>query len=110
MENMIEAFLKTMKRQENYKGQIIHIEVVPHRKARYGELTQPLPDVLQRYLDSHNIRLYSHQATAINYARQGHNVIVVTPTASGKTLAFNIPVFEALIQDKKATALYLYPT
>ena len=107
---MIEAFLKTMKRQENYKGQIIHIEVVPHRKARYGELTQPLPDVLQRYLDSHNIRLYSHQATAINYARQGHNVIVVTPTASGKTLAFNIPVFEALIKDKKATALYLYPT
>ncbi len=55
-------------------------------------------------------RLYTHQAEAINLALTGHDVVVATSTASGKTLCFNVPVLEALARDPLARALYLYPT
>jgi DEAD/DEAH box helicase domain-containing protein len=107
---MMEKFVRSLKRQGSYKKQIEYVKEIPAYKARYAELERPLPEVIHNYLDQKGIRLYSHQANAINKIRRGKNVIIVTPTASGKTLAFNIPVFEALIKDKKATMLYLYPT
>jgi DEAD/DEAH box helicase domain-containing protein len=54
--------------------------------------------------------LYSHQVAAIEEIRAGHNVVIVTGTASGKTLCYNIPVAEMLAEDPLATALYLFPT
>jgi DEAD/DEAH box helicase domain-containing protein len=77
---------------------------------RYGTLLTPLPDVLTAYLDQNNIRLYTHQCDVINHIRSGKNAIITTPTASGKTLAFNLPVFERIHTDPDARALYLYPT
>ncbi len=107
---MIEEFIKIIKRMPSYKKQIVHIEKLPAQEASFGELEKPLPQNLQTCILNRNIKLYSHQAQAINIARQGKNVVIATPTASGKTLAFNIPILEALTNDKKATALYLYPT
>ncbi|HDH41858.1 MAG TPA: DEAD/DEAH box helicase [Candidatus Altiarchaeales archaeon] len=107
---MLNRFFQNIKRQEWYKQQIEHIEEIPAREPRYGKLDKPLPNILQNYLDREGIKLYSHQADAINSIRRGKNVIITTPTASGKTIAFNIPVFEALLKDKDATALYIYPT
>ena len=78
--------------------------------ASYGILDAPLPGALDAYLAQNNIRLYSHQCEAINALRAKKNVIITTPTASGKTLAFNIPVFSCLAADPEARALYLYPT
>ena len=101
---------KAIKRMSSYKKQIVHIEEIPSQEASFGELEKPLPENIQTCLLNRKIKFYSHQAEAINKARQGKNVVIVTPTASGKTLAFNIPVLEALTNDKKATALYLYPT
>ncbi|MCW4000611.1 MAG: DEAD/DEAH box helicase [Candidatus Bathyarchaeota archaeon] len=89
---------------------IAHIQEIPAQDACYGELEKPLPENISAYLQSKGIKFYSHQAEAINKARQGKNVIIGTQTASGKTLAFNIPVFDALANDEKATALYLYPS
>ena len=54
--------------------------------------------------------LYAHQADAWDAAARGEHVIVTTGTASGKTLAFNLPVLDALARDPKHRALYLYPT
>lgn len=54
--------------------------------------------------------LYSHQAEAISRAREGKNIVVVTPTASGKTLCYNIPVLESILAEPEARALYLFPT
>ena len=54
--------------------------------------------------------LYAHQAEAINAARQGYHVMVSTSTASGKTLCYNVPVLEAMLEDPQSRALYLYPT
>ena len=54
--------------------------------------------------------LYTHQAAAIELVRAGRNVCVVTPTASGKTLCYNLPVIDAVARDEAARALYLFPT
>src|SRR5690606_10765579 len=54
--------------------------------------------------------LYSHQAEAVEAARRGENVVVVTGTASGKSLCYNIPVLEGLAEQEEAAALYLFPT
>ena len=110
MEPLIDDFIKSIKRMSSYKKQIVHLEKIPAQEASFGELEKPLPQNIQACLLNRNIKFFSHQAEAINKARQGKNVIIATPTASGKTLAFNIPILEALTNDKKATALYLYPT
>ncbi|MBE3117026.1 DEAD/DEAH box helicase, partial [Candidatus Bathyarchaeota archaeon] len=110
MDILIEDFIRSIKRMRSYKKQIVHLEEIASQEAIFGELDKPLPESIQKYLLTRKIQLYSHQAEAINKVRQGKNVVIVTPTASGKTLAFNIPVLEALSLDKKATALYLYPT
>ena len=107
---MIEDFIKNIKQMQSYKKQIVHIQKIPAQKADFGKLEKPLPENIQNCLLNREIVFYSHQAEAINKVRQGKNVVIVTPTASGKTLAFNIPVLEALTGDPNATALYLYPT
>ncbi len=91
--------------------ELAHITTEPAREAR----TAPLPDSLQpavrEALAGRGIHeLYAHQADAYAAARGGGNVIVTTGTASGKTLAFNLPVLDALAADRHARALYLYPT
>ncbi|MDR0470326.1 MAG: DEAD/DEAH box helicase [Nitrososphaerota archaeon] len=106
---LIEEFIRGIKQSRSYKKQIVHLEELPAHTAILGELEKPLPENLQKVLLNRKIQLYSHQAQAINAARSGKNVVIATPTASGKTLAFNIPVFEALTMDRKATALYIYP-
>lgn len=75
----------------------------------------PLPDdltpSLRRALADRGIdRLYSHQALAIEEARRGRHVVIATPTASGKSLCFHLPVLHALASDETASALFIYPT
>ncbi len=80
---------------------------------RPAELTPlpPLPDPLPAALTRRGIHaLYSHQTAAFEAARRGEHVVLATGTASGKTLAYNLPVLSALIQDSSARALYLFPT
>jgi len=87
------------------------------REARYGARPpeeERLPEHLHPHLAESLLRtgvdrLYSHQAEALRAARDGHT-IVTTGTASGKSLAFNLPVLDTLAHDRKARALYLYPT
>ena len=93
-----------------YRSRTVYTEITGPVPPRYGALNAPLDETLESYLDQHRIRLYSHQCEAINRIRTGKNVIITTPTASGKTLAFNLPVFEGLEMDRDARALYLYPT
>jgi DEAD/DEAH box helicase domain-containing protein len=83
----------------------------PAREAR----TEPLPDELHprvcEALSAHGVdALYTHQAEAWESAARGEHLIVTTGTASGKTLAFNLPVLDALAREPKQRALYLYPT
>ena len=93
-----------------YRNRVVHIETTAPEPPRYGTLAVPLPETLDAYLQASGIRLYTHQCTAINRIRAGTNVIITTPTASGKTLAFNLPIFERMEADPEVRALYLYPT
>lgn len=92
-------------------GQIVHAEEIAAREAAYGDLEPPLPEPLQQALAQLGIsRLYSHQAQAVEHVRQGRHTVIVTSTASGKTLCYNLPVLEALLGEPQAKALYLFPT
>lgn len=105
----IEEYLRDLKASGDYEGQIAHVEEICERPPEYDDLCHPIDPALRRYLDDGKVRLYTHQARAIDFALDGRSVIITTPTASGKTLAFNVPVFEALLRDDRATALYVYP-
>jgi len=105
------AFLHYLTAQPTYSGQIAHIEHIPAREANCAELDKPLVSGLQDCLNEHGLLpLYTHQAEAINYARQGRNVMVSTSSASGKTLCYNIPVLESILTEPGSRALYLFPT
>ncbi len=93
-----------------YKGQIKEIIKLPGEPARYGQLNGPVDPRIADWLARNNIHLYIHQCEFFETASQGNNVILATPTASGKTLAFNLTVFNSLLADSSACALYLYPT
>jgi len=105
------TFVKQIGKLPGYQGQVVHVEHLRARRARYSTLEQPLPSTLQAALDGVGAsKLYSHQAQAINAVRRGKHVILSTATASGKTLAYNVPVLEAILADHRARALYLFPT
>ena len=103
----MESFIADLSKLEGYKDQIEHVEFLPSKKEVTGKLEPRLPPSLQQYLDNRMIKLYKHQADAINLVRKGENVVIATPTASGKTLTFNLPVFETLSRDPQARALYM---
>lgn len=104
-------FIEELKNSQEYRGQVVHIEHIPARRAEYASLERPLPDELENALRSEGIeQFYVHQAEAIDAARNGENVVVVTSTASGKTLCYNMPVLESLLTDQNARAFYIFPT
>lgn len=107
--NQMEPFIDELTKTEGYINQIAHVEILSKKEGEFGILKKPLPRELQNYLDKKNIKLYRHQTDLINLVREGENVVISTPTASGKSLAFNLPVFETLKKDLKARALYIYP-
>ena len=103
----LEAFAS---RPEN-RGARSHVELLPARPARHGTLDPPLSVDIARALGTRGIdALYTHQTHAIDALRGGRDVVVVTGTASGKSLCYHLPVLEALLAEPEATALYLFPT
>ena len=86
-----EDFLKFIKSQDFYSNQISHIEHIPELRARFEKLDKPLRKRLVRWLNNNNIKLWRHQADAINSIRKGNNTVVVTSTASGKSFVTTCP-------------------
>ncbi len=92
-------------------GQVVHVETLDARPATYRDPSAPLAGPLALQLSDQGIdRLYSHQARALDTVRAGRNAVIVTGTASGKTLCYNLPVLETLIANPLGRALYLFPT
>src|SRR5262249_45715210 len=92
----------------------LHVTAVrqlPPIPARYAPIHPALDERLKAALASRGIsQLYVHQAEAIDHAMAGRHTVVVTPTAAGKTLCYNAPVLQAVLQDPSSRALYLFPT
>lgn len=106
---VIETILLKLRKDPSFERNIAHVELLPEREPVYGEIKEQLPKSIGDYLERNNIKLYKHQCESLEEVRKGNNIIITTPTASGKTLAFNIPILETLSNDIHATALYLYP-
>jgi DEAD/DEAH box helicase domain-containing protein len=90
---------------------VAHWQVFPARAADLSPLPPELPPPLLAALKKNGIQaLYSHQSEAWEAVQRGENIVLATGTASGKTLAYNLPVLSALTENPLARALYLYPT
>ena len=110
-ESALASWLSDLARRPENRGALRHWEVLPARPARHGELSYPLPEPLREALEHRGIsRLYSHQVQAIEALRGGLDTVVVTGTASGKSLCYHVPVLERLLAEPQSTALYLFPT
>src|SRR6266852_1775294 len=96
---------------DDLPGEITLDHVIPGTAAQFAPLPSGMRPELVAALASRGIaRLYTHQAAAYEAVRSGRHLVVVTPTASGKTLCYNLPVLQRLLENPERRALYLYPT
>jgi DEAD/DEAH box helicase domain-containing protein len=87
------------------------VKHIPAREAQFRAMPGWVrPELAEAYRAKGIEQLYSHQAAAAELARGGKNFVVVTPTASGKTLCYNLPVLNAALENADTRALYLFPT
>ncbi len=107
----LEQILDGLLRDAEFQRQVTRWERLPAIPARYASFPEWLDGRITHALRARGIEsLYSHQAAALDAAHAGRNVVVVTPTASGKTLCYDLPVLDAIAKDLSARALYLFPT
>jgi len=107
----LESFREEIVRRPQNAAQVRWVEEIPEREPRFAELPERLHPRWREYLASQGIeQLYSHQAKAIDVALDRENVVVVTGTASGKTLCYNVPVLDEFLQGERGYSLYLFPT
>lgn len=105
---------ETLRKLENNPRFMANVTFRHTIEAQAGSF-EPVPEFvhpdLRALLQRKGIeQLYSHQAAALRAVQAGENLVVVTPTASGKTLCYNLPVLQTLLEDQEARALYLFPT
>ena len=107
----LSQLLEKLKGDPYFMENVTAWRTIPSRSAQYapwpGDIDPRLPDALKK----HGVhQLYTHQAACMEAAKNGEDYVVVTPTASGKTLCYNIPVLSAILKNPDARALYLFPT
>jgi DEAD/DEAH box helicase domain-containing protein len=100
-----------LERADTPDGVVTAVRRLPAIAAKLAPFPDQLDERLVAALERRGIRqLYSHQARAFAEVAAGRNLVVTTPTASGKTLCYNLPVLDAILRDPAARALYLFPT
>jgi len=106
----MKVFIESLTQSSVFGHSVVHHEYLPPREASFAEPEEGLAKPLKTVLSGLNIRrLYRHQARAIDFIRRGQSVMVSTPTASGKTLIYSLPVLEQVLDDPASCALYLFP-
>ncbi|HVZ80072.1 MAG TPA: DEAD/DEAH box helicase [bacterium] len=102
--------LQRLRSREDLKDRIQHVESLPALPARFQNWPQGLSKDLVKVLEASGYgALWTHQAKAFELIQKGSHVAITTPTASGKTLCFNLPVLQSFLERPKTRALYLYP-
>jgi DEAD/DEAH box helicase domain-containing protein len=100
-----------LERPDAPDGVITAVRRLPPVEARYAPFPASLDPRLQAAFERRGVtQLYCHQAEALAHVAAGRNIVVTTPTASGKTLCYNLPVLDAVLQNAAVRALYLFPT
>ena len=108
--NRVHEYIQSLKSSRRLGSQVVHHTVLAGRPPLGSEPDKPLPKEIRRVVHSTGIRsLYEHQAVALNMIRRRRHIVVATPTASGKTLIYNLSVFEKILSDAESKALYIFP-
>lgn len=103
--------LEYLKSNPDFISNVTHWQIMPARPAQYADYPDGFDAALREVLRSRGVsQLYSHQRRALDLARAGKDFVVITPTASGKTMCYNLPVLSEILRDNEARALYLFPT
>ncbi len=106
----VDQFVDELRRGYATGGHPIHLRQIPSKSPSYANLSDPLPGPLLDTLRKIGVeQLYTHQCAAIAAARAGKHPLVVTSTASGKSLTYLLPILEHLLTDRSARALLLFP-
>ena len=104
----IADIIQNIKSSKSYENQIVHIEDIPLKNPEHGSIE--LEPLINFALDQVGIKhLYTHQVETIEHIREGKDVVLVTSTASGKSLTYMIPIFESAMVSSNATTLYIAP-
>ncbi len=107
----LKQIISYLKESDKYRGNITCWEEIPGTEGSYVDFPVDINPGLKRVLQEKGLKkLYSHQGQAYNIIKDGKNIIIVTPTASGKTLCYNLPVLNSILEDDNCRALYLFPT
>lgn len=107
----LEQMLDYFKASEKMMSNVTSWVELPEREPVYADFPDFIDARIRTALERRGVRrLYSHQASAITAVNEGGSVVVVTPTASGKTMCYNVPVLNAILKDEASRALFLFPT
>ena len=103
--------LEKLKLSPDFMENVTAWRTIPARAARFATWPEGIDSRLPQALNRHGVhQLYTHQAECFEAAQAGEDYVVVTPTASGKTLCYNLPVLAQILKNEDARALYLFPT
>ena len=104
-------FKEKLETDPRLRGNVTFRYTIPAAPGKYQPIPDFVPQELRALLQNRGItQLYSHQAQSLQAVHAGRDIVVVTPTASGKTLCYNLPVIQALLENEETRALYLFPT
>ncbi len=108
---MLGDIIESLRSDPSFSQRVTHWEIIPPREGKFAEIPPEVDPRIKSALRERGItRLYSHQLQTFDSVRAGKSVVLVSPTASGKTLAYNLPVLQSLLENLDAKALYLFPT
>ena len=107
----VEAFLASLQQEPDYAGQVVHVHREPPGMPQWAALPNGLRSEVRQFLAGLGVeQLYAHQADAITAALDGKDVLLTTGTASGKSLCYQIPILQKILDSPETTTLFLFPT
>ncbi|MBN1272590.1 MAG: DEAD/DEAH box helicase [Candidatus Aminicenantes bacterium] len=109
-ENLIKA-LEALKQYGFKTDSIKTVKHIPAQEARLADYPEDVhPSLAKAFKEKGFLKLYTHQLQSWELLKEGKNIVVVTPTASGKTLCYNLPVLDSILHNPSSRAIYLFPT
>lgn len=109
--NNLQQLIELFKKDENFNKQIVHWHTIDEKPAQLVDLPNEIDEKIKNALHKRGVgKLYTHQSSAFQLAMEGHSFTAVTPTASGKTLCYNLPVLQTIMDNPDSRALYIFPT